>query len=141
MIVADKKIDQIPYGTDTSIVNSVSQSAVEALRNDYDLRGKFIGLTTCRLNKEKGLDKLIRAVFLIAISSYNFAYLWPELEMKKSLLRSWLMKSGLQDIVTFLGWRTDTLNWMAASDLIFQPSLSESFCQVIIEGLMLEKNR
>ena len=133
------KIVKIPYGTDVTMVTSVDPSEAERLRTEYGLQGKFVGLTTCRLNKEKGLEHLIHAVDSIRHRFPQFRLIMAGSGREEDFLRSLVTRLGLDDVVKFIGWRTDTLNWIVASDLVFQPSISESFCQVLVESLLLER--
>jgi glycosyltransferase involved in cell wall biosynthesis len=46
---------------------------------------------------------------------------------------------GLESVVRFVGWRDDAVDWIAAADVVVQPSLCESFCQVLVEALAFRK--
>jgi len=41
--------------------------------------------------------------------------------------------------VQFVGWRSDAMDWIAASDLVVHPALCESWCQVLFEALAFTK--
>ena len=45
---------------------------------------------------------------------------------------------GLEDFVTFAGYRSDVSACMKAMDLLVHPSLSESFGQVLVEAMNVE---
>jgi glycosyltransferase involved in cell wall biosynthesis len=46
---------------------------------------------------------------------------------------------GIKDVVQFVGWRDDALDWIAAADAVVQPSFSESFCLLLMEALAFGK--
>ncbi len=46
---------------------------------------------------------------------------------------------GVNDVVTFVGWQAHPMDWMSASDVVVQPSVCESFCQVLVEALAMKK--
>jgi glycosyltransferase involved in cell wall biosynthesis len=46
---------------------------------------------------------------------------------------------NINDVVRFVGWRDDALDWVAAADAVVQPSFCESFCQVLMEALAFGK--
>jgi glycosyltransferase involved in cell wall biosynthesis len=56
----------------------------------------------------------------------------------KDELEEMARELDIRDRVTFLGWRSDVLDWIALADCVVQPSLSESFCQVVVESMILE---
>ena len=134
-----KKVSQIPYGTDPTMLNAVNRVNVEAIRREFKLDEKVVALTSCRLNKEKGLDYLIKALPEILEQIPTFRLFMAGEGEKEPELRQMVSDLGLSSVVTFLGWRKDVLDWISACDFVIQPSLSESFCQVVIESLILEK--
>jgi glycosyltransferase involved in cell wall biosynthesis len=136
---AVEKVVKIPYGADKSMVAGVNSDNAERIRAELGLDGKFVGLTTCRLNKEKGLDNLLKAVAWIAPRFPQFRLVMVGDGPIRGELERMVAELDLQGVVTFVGWRTDVLDWISIADLVFQPSISESFCQVVIEALLLKK--
>jgi len=60
-----------------------------------------------------------------------------EHEWYMQTLKSSLIKLGLSDFVSFLGWRNDALNIMSCMDLLINPSFSEGFGYVPLEAMGL----
>ena len=57
----------------------------------------------------------------------------------ESVLEDEARQLGVDEHVAFLGWRPDALRLMEAADVVVHPSLSEAFCNVLIEALALER--
>lgn len=137
--VDENKIVRNPYGTDFGMVEDVSADAVEAIREEFELKGKFIALTCCRLNKEKGLDYLLNAIPQIKAKYPSFQLVMVGTGAYEEELKKIQRELQLEESVKFIGWRKDALNWYSLSDVVIQPSLAESFCQVVTESLALRK--
>ena len=137
--VPTNKVSVIPYGFDLAHFQPSSPNIASQLRREQGLEGKYVILTCCRLSKEKGLDYLLRAMPELSARNGNLLLLvlggGPEEQALKDLSRS----LGLGNVVRFLGWRDDAIDWMATADLVVQPSFCESYCQVLVEALALGK--
>jgi glycosyltransferase involved in cell wall biosynthesis len=57
----------------------------------------------------------------------------------KELLQRRVNELGLEQRVSFLGWRTDVPRVMAAADVVILPSQQESFGLTLVEGMALGK--
>lgn len=132
------KLETIPYGTDPNQGRSVEKNKVKSLKKEFDLDEKFVVVTTCRLNPEKGLQHLLKAVPDIIKLVPNFRLLMAGDGAIAGDLKAMVKDLAIQKYVTFLGWRSDVLEWISLADCVVQPSLSESFCQVVVESLILE---
>jgi glycosyltransferase involved in cell wall biosynthesis len=58
---------------------------------------------------------------------------------ERQSLESFIREHGLEDRIIMLGFRTDFLDYMAASDLLVHPSLSDASSSVLKEMALLEK--
>lgn len=135
------RVEVIPYGLPFERYRASSADAPARVRHEHGLDGRFVVLACCRMNREKGLEYLLRAIpelrrrhpdlTLVLVGDGDASY--------KSELMALVRRLAIDDVVSFLGWRADALDWMAAADVIVQPSLCESYCQVLIEGLALGK--
>jgi glycosyltransferase involved in cell wall biosynthesis len=137
--VPGHKVTVIPFGLDFDSYHTSLPDAPSRIRHECELTDKYVILTSCRLNREKGLDYLLRAM--------------PEIRARNSDARLVLVGNGpyepelrrlsreleIDDVVQFVGWQDNALDWIAAADLIVQPSFCESFCQVLMEGLAFGK--
>lgn len=133
------KILKSPYGTDLAMVDDASIEEVERIRTEFGLRNNFVALTCCRLNKEKGLDHLLNAVPAIKAKHGNFKLVMVGTGPYEARLRELCSELSIENTVVFAGWRVDSYNWYTLADIVIQPSLAESFCQVVTESLAFKK--
>lgn len=137
--VPGDKITAIPYGFNfTSYVPS-SPDSPDRLRERYNIKDRYMIMACCRLNREKGLKYLFQALEQVKFKNKNFQLIIVGSGTHEAELRQQCRELEINDVVQFMGWRTDVLDWIAAADLVVQPSLSESFCQVLIEALAFSK--
>ncbi|HMQ04640.1 MAG TPA: glycosyltransferase family 4 protein [Pyrinomonadaceae bacterium] len=137
--VKPEKILKNPYGTDLGMVDDASQVEIDKIRSDFGLNEKFVALTCCRLNKEKGLDHLLQAVPAIKARHPHFKLAMVGTGAYEARLKEICTELNIDDAVVFVGWRKDSYNWYSLADVVIQPSLAESFCQVVTEALAFKK--
>jgi glycosyltransferase involved in cell wall biosynthesis len=137
--VSRKKVTVIPFGLDFDSYRTSSPDAASRIRREHLLQGKYLILTSCRLNREKGLEYLLQAMPEIRARNRDVRLVLLGNGPHESALRRVSGELGIDDVVRFVGWRNDALDWIAASDLVVQPSFCESFCQVLMEALAFEK--
>lgn len=137
--VPPAKVRVIPYGLEFDRYQASSPEAPARLRAEYGLDGKYVVLTCCRLNREKGLEYFLKAVAALRDQGRHFAVVLVGDGPERQALQALSHALGLDGLVTFAGWRNDALDWMAAADVVVQPSLCESYCQVLVEALAFGK--
>ena len=137
--VPDEKVTVIPFGLDFNKYRISSPDAPARLRSEYGLEGKYLALACSRLNPEKGLDYLLRAIPQVRAVADNFRLVIVGSGSNEMELRNLCRELGLEDIVQFVGWRSDAMDWIAAADLVVHPALCESWCQVLFEALAFTK--
>lgn len=137
--VPARKVKVIPFGVDFKRYRASSPDAPREIRAAFGADGKYMILACCRLNPEKGLDHLLKALAEVRRHDDRFKLLvvgegpyGPELRRQAGEL-------GLDGLVQFVGRREDALDWFAACDLLVQPSFCESFCQVLVEAMAFAK--
>jgi glycosyltransferase involved in cell wall biosynthesis len=96
-------------------------------------------MACCRLNPEKGLQYLLQAVPQVERRRPDFRLVLVGSGPYEPQLREWCRRLAIEHVVHFAGWRSEALDWLASADLVVQPSLSESFCQTLVEALALAK--
>lgn len=99
------------------------------LVDDEPIRLGFVG----RLNEEKGLEDLLRAVALLknrCLLELHIAGSGPDQMMIEALAQH----LGIASTLNFSGWVDDIQSWMKTVDLIIVPSRSESFGIVVLEA-------
>ncbi len=132
----------IGSGTDSCILYNVNdetdiQHKAEAL--EANKPGAVTFLTVGRLSYEKGNDRLLDACKMLKGEGFNFA-LWlvgdgPEREK----LMNQASDLGLDNQVSFLGFRENPYPYMRAADVIVTPSHYEGFSTVVTEAMILGK--
>lgn len=133
------KVTVIPFGVDFNRYRPSSIGALSRLRHEYNLADKYMTLACGRLNKEKGLEYLLQAIPEIRSRNRDFRLVVVGKGPDEVRLRELTRKLEIENVVQFVGWRDDVLDWIAAADLVVHPSLSESFCQVLLESLAFGK--
>jgi glycosyltransferase involved in cell wall biosynthesis len=137
--VPGEKVAVIPFGVDFNKYRASSTDAPSRLRSEHGLEGKYLALACGRLNPEKGLEYLLRAIPRVRTVNHNFQLLLVGNGGSEGELRNLCRELGLEDIVRFVGWRSDAMDWIAAADLVVHPALCESWCQVLFEALAFTK--
>jgi len=128
----------IPSGLEVSEFFVIGNTAKEELRQKHglDSEKKIIGMVS-RLESVKGPQFFIEAVRTVLKSRDDVIFLIIGEGDMSSQLRSLVKDRGLQDKVTFLGWREDVLELIALMDILVQPSLNEAVGRVLLEAQML----
>jgi len=137
--VPGEKVTVIPFGVDFDKYRASSPDAPSRLRYEYALEGKYLALACSRLNPEKGLEYLLRAVPRVRRVNEDFRLVIAGSGPCERELRRLCQGLGIEDITQFVGWRNDAMDWIASADLVVQPSLCESWCQVLAEALAFAK--
>jgi glycogen(starch) synthase len=133
------KVEVIPYALPFELYRPSSPAAPSRLRAEFGLSDKFMVLACCRLNREKGLDHLLRAIPPLRARHPGLALVMVGDGTYRSELVALARSLGVEQAVSFVGWRADALDWIAAADVVVQPSMCESFCQVLVEALAFSK--
>lgn len=137
--VPREKVIILPYGLELHRYRSSSPGAPGRLRSKEGLEDVPVVLSCCRLNREKGLEYLLRAVKELKEGGTSLRLVMLGNGPEEQRLRQLSADLGLEPVVRFAGWRDDAVDWIAAADVVVQPSLCESFCQVLVEALAFRK--
>ena len=142
MIEAEKapaaKINVVLNGIDFDRVRPSAEGARERIRKQFGADDAYLLLIVARLHPEKGHRYLFEALPEIArrvnrpvrllvagTGTFDSAY--------KEDVRS----LGVENMVSFLGFRKDAADLIAAADLLVLPSLAEAFGLVLTEAIYL----
>ena len=133
--VRGDKIARIPYGFafDRLIPRSPSPETIALWGGEPGLR---LG-TFARLHPEKGHCFLAEALRNLRHEGIRATWLLAGDGPARETLGRLAREMGIDDRVRMLGWRTDVLDLMAASDIVVQPTLHEAFSQVMVEAMAL----
>lgn len=133
-----EKLHVVLNGIDFGRVRLSDSYDRERVRREFVDEGTHLLLIAARLHPEKGYEHLFEAMAklkprfngkLRLLVAGNGALLNHYQEMVRSL--------GCDDVVTFLGFRKDLPDLMAAADLFVLPSVAEAFGLVLAEALYL----
>jgi len=96
-------------------------------------------LTMARLAPDKGLEYLIEAAPMLLRSERQFQIVIAGDGPVRAQLEELTRKLGVEDWVTFLGFREDVSALLAASDLVVLPSLREGLSISLLEAMAAGK--
>jgi len=124
----------IPSGADTSFFRPLNLRTM--LRRKWGIKPRSrVILTVCRLDKNKGVDILIKSLRVLNSDDVNLLIAGEGLELKA--LRELSSALGIQKNVTFLGFRAreELLELYNLADMFALASYSEGLPRVLIEAM------
>ena len=127
------KIDVIYQGFDFASLSATDDDR-RRVRGALGLDGFFVVGCVARFFKTKGHVYLLAAARQLAREIPNLKILLlgggdaPRIE-------AMIRENGLEDRVIFAGYRSDVPACLRAMDVVVHPSLTEAFCQTVIEAL------
>ena len=138
--VSDDKVVVIPGGVKL-VDYDIASSMRNQIRNEWKLSDDdFVFGTVCRIDRQKGLEELVRAfgrivkekpsVKLVVVGEPTAG----EPEFSNRLLQI-VDELKLTNKIIFTGYRSDVPQVLSAFDLFVLPSYEESFGYVFIEAL------
>jgi len=135
--VPSDKVHVIPYGQTMHRFAAVTKEMVEKKQSELGMDRQLSLVCVSRLFHRKGHAYLFEALApLIREGLSARLYLVGEGEYKPEL-ESMAKRLGIRENIEFLGWRTDVLSLISASDIVVHPSLEDALSQSLIESLML----
>ena len=133
-----EKIHTVMNGIDFDRVKLSSPDARARIRREFAAEDSHLLLIVARLHPEKGHSYLFKALpeirrrarkpvrLLVAgVGTFDAAY------------REEVHALGCDDMVSFVGFRKDSPDLMAAADLLILPSVAEAFGLVLAEAIYL----
>lgn len=95
----------------------------------------FVG----RLEKVKGVDRLVKTVKKLIDDNYSFE-LWiigdGSLEQE---IKEYVQKNSLQDYIKMLGYQQNPYSYLIKADCLISPSYAEAYSMVSAEAIVLNK--
>ncbi len=137
--VPAEKVVRIPLGFDPDKYVDVQPAAVEAVRDELGLRGRFVVGTFARLYPDKGHLYLLEALTRLRDRIPGLHWLIVGEGTERDNIERAIKQAGMDDITVLTGFRRDALSIMAACDVVVQPSVEEAFGQVAVEAMWLER--
>ncbi|MBK9164634.1 MAG: glycosyltransferase [Acidobacteria bacterium] len=133
--VADEKITVVYQGFDFNRFSATEFERLE-VRKEFGVgEGEFLIGTFGNFFPTKGHRFLLDAVSVLIEKYANIRLFFVGGGGEESGVVDHVSKTGLDSKVIFAGFRKDVAACMKACDLVVHPSLSEAFCQVLIETM------
>lgn len=131
------KVILLPYIYDFSSYSNPDQERVVSLRRQYSCNLLLIMVSRLIPSKQhmpvfEVLNKLIKEGMSIKMIVMDDGDLRPQLE-------TFIETNGLKDHIAMVGFKEDFVNYMAASDMLIHPSVTEASNNVVKEMGLLEK--
>jgi glycosyltransferase involved in cell wall biosynthesis len=131
------KVEVLPYVYDFSRYGQPDPDAVERIRNEYPARLRL--LMSSRLIPFKRHNLIFPIVKELVRGGSDLCMLVLDEGPEKATLEAYIEQHRLERHIIMLGFRTDYLNYMAASDILVHPSLTEASSNVVKEMGLLAK--
>ncbi|HMO80756.1 MAG TPA: glycosyltransferase family 4 protein [Pyrinomonadaceae bacterium] len=133
--VPDEKITVVYQGFDFNRFSATESERLE-VRKEFGVdEGEFLIGTFGNFFPTKGHRFLLDAVSVLMEKYPNIRLFFVGGGGEESGVVDYVSKTGLDSKVKFAGFRKDVAACMKACDLVVHPSLSEAFCQVLIETM------
>jgi glycosyltransferase involved in cell wall biosynthesis len=133
-----ERLRVIHNGIDFDRLRLSAPDAPERLRREFAPDGEFLLLQVARLHPEKGHEFLFKALpAVIAQGGRPIRLLLAGTGPFEGEYRREVHALGLDDVVTFLGFRHDIPDLLAAADVMVLPSVAEAFGLALTEAIYL----
>lgn len=127
----------IPYIYDFSKYETPDPDLVESIKNQYPCTLRLIMVS--RMIRLKRHHVVFPVIKDLVDQGFNIKLLVLDQGPEKENLERYVRDNKLESVIFFLGYRTDFVNYMAASDLLIQPSLTDASNSAAKEMALFEK--
>ena len=127
------KIEVIYQGFDFDRLGATDEDR-RRVRAELGLDGSFVIGCVARFFRTKGHQYLLAAARQLVRDIPNLKVLLLG-GGDRSAIEAMVAENGLGDRVIFAGYRNDVPACMRAMDVVVHPSLTEAFCQTVVEAL------
>jgi len=134
--VLGKKIEHINLGYDFSFYNKANPEKVNEIRSKYN--SELLLITVGRLTKYKRPELVIELVRQANLSGLNVKALFLGVGEEEAQLIKLTKECLIDSRIFFIGFVSNTLDYLAAADILIHPSLLESSCVVVKEAALVE---
>jgi glycosyltransferase involved in cell wall biosynthesis len=135
--VNSAKLMVIPYIYDFAQYNKPNPSAVSEIKSKYPCQLRLIMVSRLiKLKRHMAVFPVIKKLIEVGL---DLKLIVLDEGDEKENLQDWIVDNGMQNHIILVGYRRDFINYMAASDMLLQPSLTDASNNVAKEMAMLEK--
>lgn len=133
------KIKFVPYGFDFTAprYRQLMTSEKEKLRQELGVAGRFLIGNFSRHHPIKGQLDLLKAFKAFANGHVDARLIMVGDGPYRKVLEKFVKENDIEELVIFLGWRTDGHRLMNAMHVIVHATLQEAFPQTMIEVMAL----
>jgi glycosyltransferase involved in cell wall biosynthesis len=138
--ILQERIEVLPNGVDLDHFRPPTDDEYAEARHAFRLSDQVsVAGAVARLHPIKGLLYLIRATPQIVERHPNFHLLIAGEGPERERLGSEIVKLGVEEYVTFVGFQRDVRRFLSALDLLVMPSLSEGWPSALLEGMAMQR--
>jgi glycosyltransferase involved in cell wall biosynthesis len=131
------KVVLLPYIYDFSTYASPDQQKVQSLREQYACQ--LLLIMVSRLIPSKQHKPVFETVRALVAEGLSVKMIVMDDGPLREELAAFITEHGLQDHIFMIGFKEDFVNYMAATDLLIHPSVTEASNNVAKEMGLLEK--
>lgn len=133
-VLGNYKKCEVVYNTiDTDYI----QDAAKQLVTDYDFSKSFTLVAVGSLKPIKGFDRLLRVIDRLNSNGFNIRLVILGIGPQENELKQYVKTHNLENVVSFLGYKTNPYKYVSRADLFVCSSISEGFSTAITEALIL----
>lgn len=135
--VPASKVRILPYIYDFSRYGSPDQSSCSEIMRVYPAKLRLIMVS--RLVRLKRHHLVFPIIKELVDNGYEIVLFVLDVGPEEDALKSWIARNNMDQSIKMLGFKRDFINYMAASDVLIQPSLTDASNSVAKEMALLEK--
>lgn len=117
-------------------IGDIRKKAQEEISEEYYQKGKINLISVGRIEKQKAFDRIIGILQRLGEQRKQINWIIVGEGSQKNIIQNMLFQNGFQDIVKFIGTRSNPYPYMAKADLFVLTSEYESQPMVIMESLI-----
>jgi glycosyltransferase involved in cell wall biosynthesis len=135
--VNPQKLSILPYIYNFDAYRKPDQNAVDVIREKY--KSQLLLLMCSRLIQFKRHYLVFPIIKKLIREGYDIKMIVLDEGPEKESLQKYISDNDLKEYIFMLGFKTDFINYMAASDLMIHPSLTEASNSAVKEIGLLKK--
>jgi glycosyltransferase involved in cell wall biosynthesis len=135
--VKPEKLKVLPYLYDFSRFTLPKQEEVEKIRNQY--KAKLLLVMVSRLIPFKRHMLVLPIIHKLIDEGHDIKLIILDEGPEKQKIKDYIQKHQIEESILLLGFQANPLQYIAASDLLIHPSLTEASNNVVKECGLLKK--
>lgn len=117
-------------------IADIQEKAQQEITDEYYQTGKINLISVGRIEKQKAFDRIVGILNRLGEERNQINWIIIGEGSQRSIIQNILLENGFQDIVQFIGTRSNPYPYMAKADLFVLTSEYESQPMVIMESLI-----